>query len=437
MEQKVLRRTTMKKLSFILAIILLFTCYQCPFCYGTQQGGDGSSVSSINTVTSINDQVMQGQGWAYGQGGEGGNAYSEGGDSYSEGGESYSGAAAVTGDATSSSSSTSGSSYSALVFNPTSITNYKGRTSPVTTNQPYLPAWNHGGWGILQTYFPNGPSGNQAYERVFYPDNQEDMQELKGIINAIPYDGPLELIGGTVNGILACLGGPDNFHHGRGFEISNSVERKRRPEGKPLLVFIDSNISRDVLKESGYIYVGRVSLESRSERNWDQAYRAAIAETVPWDVDMIIMSGGMKGITVGATTSFPSAAGAYAQTNYSVSMFGGVSTGITEGKGEAQVSAECYRYQPWAIQKRAIPQAFYDKIHTKPVTKQTAAPESTATNSTAKTEASKQAPKQQAAPAPGDIEAEKIKQRAGITVSRELYEMSNFGSQQVDNVVIK
>ncbi len=424
----------MKKLSFVLSIILLFVCYQCPDSYGTTHDGDGSSVvSSTNTVTSLNDQIMQGQGWAYGQGGQGGNAYSEGGDSYSEGGESYSGAAAVTGDATSSSSATSGSSYSATVFSPTSVTNYKGRTSPISTNLPYLPSWNHGGWGILQTYFPNGPSGNQAYERVFYPDNQEDMKELKGIINSIPYDGPLDLIGGAINGILTVLGGPDNFHHGRGFEISNSIERKRRPEGKPLLVFIDSNISRDALRESGYIYVGRVSLEAKSERNWDQVYRAAIAETIPWDVDMIIISGGMKGITVGSITAFPSAAGAYAQTNYSISMFGGVSSGITEGKGEAQVSAECYRYQPWAIQKRAIPQAFYDKIHIKPVAKQTTAPESSA----ARTEASRQAAKPQTSPTSGDNEAEKVKQRAGIAVSRELYEMAGFGSQQVDNVVIR
>jgi hypothetical protein len=440
----------MGKFSFIICAIVLSLCCLYSSTYSTAYG----NVDSTNTVTSQNNQVMQGQGYSFSQGGnsysEGGDSYSEGGASYSEGGDSSSGSVAVSGD--SSASSISGSSYSALVFSPSSTSNYKSRTSPVSTNLPYLPSWTHGGWGILQTYFPNGPSSNQSYERVFYPDNEDDMKELKGIITSIPYDGPIEAVGGALNSICAALGGPNAFHHGRGFEISNSIERKRRPDGKPLLVFIDSNISRDVLKESGYIYVGRVSLEGRAERNWDQAYRATIAETIPWDVDLMIISGGMKGITVGSTVSFPSASGAYSQLNYSVSMFGGVSNGISEGKGKAEVSAECYKYQPWAIEKRAIPQSFYDKIHTKPVAKQisnaetapaktdvtkteTAKLDSTKTTSI-KTDANKQAATPQATSSANN-DLDKIRQQPGITISRELYDMAGFGSQQVNNVNIR
>jgi len=43
-------------------------------------------------------------------------------------------------------------------------------------------------------------------------------------------------------------------------------------------------------------------------------------------------------------------------------MFGAVSSGITEGKGKALVSAAGYRYCPAAANRRRIPQAFYDRI---------------------------------------------------------------------------
>jgi len=91
---------------------------------------------------------------------------------------------------------------------------------------------------------------------------------------------------------------------------------------------------------------------------------------LPWDIDIMLVSGGMKGITVGSTTTFPSAAGAYAQTNYSVTLLGGKSTGITEGKGKAMVSAECYRYYPQAARQRMIPERFYNTIHANAATNQ-------------------------------------------------------------------
>ncbi|MBN1806416.1 MAG: hypothetical protein JW837_14300 [Sedimentisphaerales bacterium] len=262
------------------------------------------------------------------------------------------------GDSSSSSFSNSNSSIST-----TSISNYEARTPPVTTFPPYLPYWNHGGWGTIKAYFPNGPNNDdQVYERVFNPDNPNDIRELKGVLESLPYENPLGILGGLLNGVGTVFGGPDNFHHGRGFEIASSLIRTRRPEGKPLLVFIDSNVDTDILRNSGYAYVGKVSLEGNVDRNWDHVYEAAVAEALPWNVDILLISGGMKGVTTGSNLSFPGAGGAYSQANYSISMFGSVSSGITEGKGKAVVSAAGYRYCPAAATRRRIPQAFYDRI---------------------------------------------------------------------------
>ncbi len=261
------------------------------------------------------------------------------------------------GDADSKSSSDSKSSITS-----TSISNYKTRTPPITTFPPYLPYWTHGGWGTIKAYFPNGPNtDDQVYERVFNPQNPNDKKELKGVLESLPYENPLNILGGILNGVGAIFGGPDNYHHGRGFEIASSLVRTRRTGGKPLLVFIDSNVDTKLLKKAGYAYVGKVSLEGKVDRNWDHVYDAAVAETLPWDVDILLISGGMKGVTVGSNTS-AGAGGAYTQTNYSVSMFGSVSSGITEGKGKALVSAAGYRYWPAAANRRRIPQAFYDRI---------------------------------------------------------------------------
>ncbi len=395
----------MKKFSFILSAVFMLTCCQSFRVYGIVCSDGTSTVASTNEVTSINNQNMQGQGYATAEGGD-------------------ASASAYSGDASSGSISS---------ISTNSINNYKGRTSPISTILPYLPSWTHGGWGILQTYFPNGPSSNMAYERVIYPKNSQDIKELKGVLKSIPHDGPLDFLGGVINDVAAVFGAPDNFHHGRGFEIASSIERKRRPEGKPLLIFIDSNIDRNVLRDLGFAYVGRVSLEGKSERNWDQVYKAAIAETLPWDVDMIIMSGGMKGVTVGSNFSFPTAAGAYSQLNYSLSMFGGASNGVTEGKGVAMVSAECFRYYPRAIQRRAIPQSFYDKIHASAAARQTSATEKPKD----RTEVAREITSQTAPVLPKDGD-KTTKQRPGIEISRELYEMAGFNSQQqLDYMVIK
>jgi len=250
---------------------------------------------------------------------------------------------------------------------------------------------------------------------MFNPGDPDDMRQLRDVLGSLPYTGPLKALGGILNGVRrVAFGGPDNFHHGRGFEIANALIRHRRPEGKPLLVFIDSNIDRKSLNEAGYVYVGRVSLEGDIDRNWDHVYDAAVAEALPWDVDILLISGGMKGVTIGSSTAFPGAAGGYSQPNYSLSLIGSMSRGITESKGKALVSADGYRYWPEALIKRRIPKALYDRLHVK------------ATPRPKPEEAAAQIP------ATG-----KTKPAAGVKVSRELFELAGFEQgQRVQNLIV-
>ena len=340
---------------------------------------------------------------------------------------------AVGGDSDSSSSSE-------VSINSTSISNYRTRTPPITTFPPYLPYWTHGGWGTIKAYFPNGPnSDDQVYERIFNPGNPVDMKELRGVLESLPYESPLGVFGGFLNGVGAIFGGPDNYHHGRGFEIANSLVRARRPRGKPLLVFIDSNVDTNLLRKAGYAYVGRVSLEGKVERNWDHVYDAAVAEALPWDVDILLVSGGMKGVTVGSNLSFPGAGGAYSQTNYSISMFGAVSSGITEGKGKALVSAAGYRYCPALAKRRRIPKAFYDKIHAKvqPVQRSTEAVQELLPDTK-----KEMYPVTQEETYPATVKEKRPaipkKKYPGVRVSQELLNMAGFAEhQQVDHLAIK
>jgi len=306
-------------------------------------------------------------------------------------------------------------SSSGASIETTSVSNYKTRTPPLSVFPPYLPYWNHGGWGTVKAYFPNGPNNDhQTYERTFDPDNPDDMQELKGVVESLSYEGPLESLGGILNGVGVIFGGPDNYHHGRGFEIASSLVRTRRPDGKPLLVFIDTNVDTNLLRRAGYAYVGKVSLEGKVNRNWDQVYDAAVAETLPWDVDILLISGGMKGVTVGSNLSFPGAAGGYSQTNYSVSLFGSASSGITEGKGKAIVSAEGYRFWPQAVNRRRIPQAFYNRIRAQATRISTPAePRNYAVGAARQT-----------------ADVTRKKPTPGVEISQELYDMAGFEKDQ-------
>jgi hypothetical protein len=324
------------------------------------------------------------------------------------------------------SSKSDASSNSGATINTTSVSNYETRTPPLSVFPPYLPYWNHGGWGTVKAYFPNGPNSDERiYERVFDPDNCDDMKDLRGVIESLSYDGPLDVLGGLLNGVGVVFGGPDNYHHGRGFEISSSLVRTRRPNGKPLLVFVDTNVDTNLLKKAGYAYVGKVSLEGKVDRNWDQVYDAAIAETLPWDVDILLISGGMKGVTVGSNLSFPGAAGAYSQANYSISLFGSVSSGITEGKGKAILSAEAYRFWPKAAQRRRIPQEFYKKIRAQVMPGQTemriTKPRQSAVGAARHT-----TPVTRTNPPPG------------VEISQELYDLAGFDEKQkIENLTVK
>ncbi|MHC4168062.1 MAG: hypothetical protein ACYSWQ_13980 [Planctomycetota bacterium] len=276
--------------------------------------------------------------------------------STSEGGDAT--AVADGGDARSDSISAS-----SATINTSTVSKYDTRTEAPTVFPPYLPYWNHGGWGTIKAYFSNGPNrDDRVYERTFDPNEPTDIRQLRGVLESIPYDGPIEAVGGFLNSVGAVFCGVDNFHHGRGFEIANALVRERRPDRRPLLVFIDTNVNTNLLRKAGYAYVGKVSIEGNVNRNWDQVYDAAVAETLPWNVDILLISGGMKGVTVGSTAAFPGVGGAYSQSNYAISMFGSASSGVTEGKGKATLSAEGYRFSPDALNKRQIPESFYRRI---------------------------------------------------------------------------
>jgi hypothetical protein len=274
-------------------------------------------------------------------------------------------ASASGGDSQSDSAS---NSVANVNLSTSSRTNYETRTPPLTTFPPYLPYWNHGGWGTIKAYFPNGPTANDLiYETTFDPANPSDMRELRSVLKALPHKGLLEAAGGILNDVAVVLfGKPDTYFHGRGLEIADSVVRDCRPEGKALLVFIDSNVDVGLLGEEGYAYMGKVSVEGDPDRNWDQAYKAAVSEALLWDVDILLISGGMKGVTTGTNFTFPSAAAGYSQVNYSLSLLGSKASGITEGKGKAVLSAEAYRYCPQTVERRRIPEEIYERIRARP-----------------------------------------------------------------------
>jgi hypothetical protein len=334
--------------------------------------------------------------------------------------------------------------------------NSEGKTPPLTTFPPYLPYWNHGGWGTIKAYFPNGPTANdQIYETTFDPNDPRDMRELRSVLHALPHRGVLAAAGGMLNTVTVVLfGKPDTYFHGRGIEIADSIVRDRRPQGKSLLVFIDSNVDMRLLGEEGYAYMGKVSVEADTDRNWDQAYKAAVAEALLWDVDILLVSGGMKGVTTGTNITFPSAAAGYSQVNYSLSLLGGKATGITEGKGKAILSAEAYRYSPVAVERRRIPAVIYDRIRSRPwpaammneaapapaQASEPARPEAygSARDSTTPAQARIPARGPTSAPARGAAPPAPDYNGPGITMSRELYDLAGFGNdQQVGYVTVR
>jgi hypothetical protein len=307
--------------------------------FGTQNTNFGQNNVVRNSPVNNNSVSVAGSNAYGGSGGQGGTGY--GGTGYG-----YGGAGGV---------SDSSSSSSVNV-------NYEQRTGIVHPQSPYLPYWDHAGWGLSEAYFANGPTADQSvYERSYNPRDPEDMEQLRRTLKAVPNKGFLSIIPGIFNQISVVFGGVDKYHHGRGFQISNSLVRNRRPTGKPLMVLYSNDIDRRVFKKADYAYVGKVSVEGHQDRNWDQIYYATMAEVLPWDVDILIIDGGMKGVSVGTNSSTSGGAG-FSQANYSVSLMGGVSRGITEAKGKPVISAEAFRYSPRLRFKRSISRQFYSSL---------------------------------------------------------------------------
>ena len=82
-----------------------------------------------------------------------------------------------------SDSSSKSSSDSKSIITSTEISNYKTRTPPITTFPPYLPYWNHGGWGTIKAYFPIPKSWPKwkkeaAKEQDIWPTGKPDLTNL-------------------------------------------------------------------------------------------------------------------------------------------------------------------------------------------------------------------------------------------------------------------
>ena len=270
--------------------------------------------------------------------------------SNADGGEAV---AIVNGVSGGASDSYSGGSASGVSINTTS--NYKNQTPPLNVASPYLPFWNHGGWGPIRALFPNGPAGN-VYEKVWDSDNKEHLRELYGVLTSVQHEGPIEFIGGLFGGIGDIfIRSNESTYKGKGFVISNSLIKKRRRKGQVLVVLTPSSIEEEkLIIESGcYVHAGNVGVEGNETHNWDQAYNVAIAIAMLRDVDILLVSGGMKGVTIGSNTSFGSAGG-YSQTNYSISLMGARAEGKTEGVGEPLIRCIGYRYDIEEASKRKI-----------------------------------------------------------------------------------
>jgi len=262
--------------------------------------------------------------------------------------------AVVSGVSGGKSDSYSGGSVSGVDIKTTS--NYQTRTSLLGVASPYLPFWNHGGWGPIRALFPNGPAGN-VYEKVWDPDNKEHLRELYSVLTSVQHEGPIEFIGGIFGGIVDIfVRSNESTYKGKGFVISNSLIKNRRRKGQVLIVLTPSSVQEEkLIIESGlYVHAGNVGVEGNETHNWDQVYDVAIAATLLRDVDILLISGGMKGVTIGSNNSFPGGAVGYSQTNYAISLMGARAEGKTEGVGQPLIHCTGYRYDPKEANKRRI-----------------------------------------------------------------------------------
>lgn len=222
-------------------------------------------------------------------------------------------------------------------------------TGALGMNPPYLPYWAHAGWGLVEGFSFNSPNRDaEAYECQIDPLNREQMKEIKKALNDIDYKGPFELLGGILS--------PGNLTGGKFNRRVNSIIRKPRRPGQPLVLLID-NVDYKALEKDGYVYVGEIGIEGGLKHNFDQIYTAIIAEVLPWDVDLLLFSGGGKGVTIGSTRAFPNAAGAYTSTDFSVSSLFGDSQGIVEGSQRQVIKGVAYRKDLARKVERTIPES--------------------------------------------------------------------------------
>ena len=249
-------------------------------------------------------------------------------------------------------------------INTTSISDYETRTPPLTRLPPYLPYWTHGGWGTVKAYFPNGPTTNdQIYETTFDPENPEDMRELRSVLKALPHGAwSRRSAACSTASPWSCSARPTRTITAAGSRSPTRSRGTAGPRASPCWSSSTPTWTWACWREEGYAYMGKVSVEGDADRNWDQAYKAAVTEALLWDVDILLVSGGMKGVTVGSNITFPSAAAGYSQVNYSLSLMGAKATGITEGKGKAVLSADAYRFYPGMLERRRIPASLYERI---------------------------------------------------------------------------
>jgi hypothetical protein len=68
---------------------------------------------------------------------------------------------------------------------------------------------------------------------------------------------------------------------------------------------------------------------------------------------------------VGSNSSFPNGGAGFSQTNYSLSLLGGLSSGVTEAKGKPVISAEAFRYSPRLLFKRSVSRQFYSSLQSR------------------------------------------------------------------------
>ena len=266
---------------------------------------------------------------------------------------------------------TGGSAGAAVNFAPHSTSIVKTREQkvyPPGTSHPFHMYVNHGGWDLLKGYFVGGPSGDlTVYERQYTPSNKKDMDELYGVLEGMEHDRLIDLPFDILNTAWRLCGWaytagqatPARLpHRFRGIEVENGFLKDKRPKDLPLMVFVDGSLNLSKLKAAGYVDVGTTTARAdNTSRTWDQVEASIVAETLPWNIEIIIISGGMKGISVATNDSIPVAIGA-GSNDVGFTLQGATAKGATEGVAKAMIRARGYRKDPVRMKRISIPSKY-------------------------------------------------------------------------------